>query len=76
VTLLPSASVVGIVGVGNMGGAMARRLLHQGFVVHVHDIDLAKTEALKALGAIVHDSAASISEQAAPSSFAWSITHK
>jgi 3-hydroxyisobutyrate dehydrogenase len=32
--------------------------------VHVHDIDLAKTEALKALGAIVHDSAASISEQA------------
>jgi L-threonate 2-dehydrogenase len=47
-----------------MGGAMARRLLHQGFVVHVHDIDLAKTESLKALGAIVHDSAASISEQA------------
>ena len=43
---------------------MARRLLLQGFVVHVHDIDLAKTEALKALGAIVHDSAASISEQA------------
>jgi len=47
-----------------MGGAMARRLLHQGFVVHVHDIDLAKTEALKTLGAKVHGSAASLSEQA------------
>ena len=43
---------------------MARRLLHQGFVVHVHDIDLAKTEALKALGAVVHASAASLSEKA------------
>ena len=43
---------------------MARRLLHQGFVVHVHDIDLAKTEALKTLGAKVHGSAASLSEQA------------
>ena len=61
---LQPAPVVGLVGVGNMGGAMARRLLHQGFVVHVYDIDLAKTEALKALGAIVHGSAASISEQA------------
>ena len=58
---LQPAPVVGLVGVGNMGGAMARRLLHQGFVVHEHDIDLAKTEALKALGAIVHGSAASLS---------------
>ena len=43
---------------------MARRLLSQGFVVHVHDIDLAKTEALKTLGVIVHGSAASVSEKA------------
>ena len=42
---------------------MARRLLSQGFVVHVHDIDLDKTEALKALGAVVHDSPASLSQQ-------------
>jgi len=42
---------------------MARRLLSQGFVVHVHDIDLDKTEALKALGAVVHDSPASLSKQ-------------
>ncbi len=42
---------------------MARRLLTLGFVVHVHDIDLDKTEALKALGAVVHDSPASLSKQ-------------
>jgi 3-hydroxyisobutyrate dehydrogenase len=47
-----------------MGGAMARHLLSQGFVVHVHDIDPDKTQALKALGAVVHGSAASLSEQA------------
>ena len=43
---------------------MARRLLSQGFAVHVHDIDHDKTHALKALGAAVHESAASLSEQA------------
>jgi len=59
-----SGSVVGVVGVGNMGGAMARRLLNQGFVVHVHDIDADKTQTLKALGAMVHDSPASLSEKA------------
>ena len=61
---LKPAPVVGLVGVGNMGGAMARRLLSQGFAVHVHDIDPDKTHALKALGAVVHESAASLSEQA------------
>ena len=63
-TPFTSATVVGIVGVGNMGGAMARRLLSQGFVVHVHDIDPDKTQALKALGAVVHGNAASLSEKA------------
>ena len=47
-----------------MGGAMARRLLNLGYTVHVHDIDTDKTQALKALGAVVHGSAASLSEQA------------
>ena len=42
---------VGIVGVGNMGGAMARRLLEQGWTVRVHDIDRAKVRALQAEGA-------------------------
>lgn len=44
---------VAIVGVGNMGGGMARRLLAQGVEVHVCDIDADKTQALQALGAYV-----------------------
>src|SRR3954447_9443346 len=42
---------VAIVGVGNMGGAMAARLLEQGWAVRVFDIDPAKVEALERLGA-------------------------
>jgi len=47
-----------------MGGAMARRLLNLGYNVHVHDTDTDKTQPLETLGAIVHDSAASLSKQA------------
>lgn len=43
---------VGIVGVGNMGGAMAAHLLEQGWAVRVRDIDDAKVRALERLGAI------------------------
>jgi putative dehydrogenase len=43
---------VGIVGVGNMGGAMAARLLEQGWAVRVHDVDRAKVEALALAGAV------------------------
>src|SRR5687767_783336 len=43
--------LVGIVGVGNMGGAMAAHLLEQGWPVQVCDIDPAKSWALGALGA-------------------------
>jgi 3-hydroxyisobutyrate dehydrogenase len=49
---------VAIVGVGNMGGGMAARLLAQGWRVHVFDIDPGKVRALQAHGAIAHDSAA------------------
>ena len=49
-----------IIGVGNMGGGMARRLLGQGYAVHVIDIDAAKTKALAAQGAIVHSSASTL----------------
>lgn len=44
---------VGIVGVGNMGGAMAARLLDGGWQVQVCDLDLGKTQALAALGATI-----------------------
>lgn len=43
---------VGIVGVGNMGGAMAARLLEQGGAVQVCDIDLAKVRILEQKGAV------------------------
>jgi len=42
---------VAIVGVGNMGGAMAQRLLDRRWPVAVFDIDAAKVAALQALGA-------------------------
>lgn len=44
---------VAIIGVGNMGGGMARNLLAKGVAVHVCDIDADKTQALMVLGARV-----------------------
>jgi 3-hydroxyisobutyrate dehydrogenase-like beta-hydroxyacid dehydrogenase len=51
---------VAIVGVGNMGGGMARRLLAQGVAVQVCDIVADKTLALQALGAQVADTPANL----------------
>lgn len=45
--------MVGIIGVGNMGGAMAARLLDCGWQVRVRDIDAAKEAALRSQGAQV-----------------------
>ena len=41
---------IGIVGVGNMGGAMAARLLATGWPVRVCDIDLHRVRALELQG--------------------------
>jgi L-threonate 2-dehydrogenase len=49
---------VAIVGVGNMGGAMAARLLEQRWSVRACDIDAAKIETLKVLGAAAGNSPA------------------
>ncbi len=49
---------VGIIGVGNMGGAMAANLLAHGWPVHVNDVVDSKMQALAALGAAVHSDAA------------------
>ncbi len=43
---------VGIIGVGNMGGAMAARLLSQGYLVAVHDIDAQREAQAVGLGAM------------------------
>ena len=49
---------VGIVGVGNMGGAMAARLLASGWPVQVCDVDPGKTLELERLGAQVRETPA------------------
>jgi len=43
---------VGFIGVGNMGGAMAARLLAKGYLVAVHDIDAQREAQAVALGAM------------------------
>ena len=43
---------VGLIGVGNMGGAMAARLLSQGYLVAVHDIDAQREAQAVSLGAM------------------------
>lgn len=49
---------IGVVGAGNMGGAMAAHLLEQGWPVQVCDIDAAKVQALEGLGAAGRSNAA------------------
>ncbi len=51
---------VAIIGIGNMGGAMAQCLLRKAYNVYVVDIDNNKTAALAKLGAIVIESPAQI----------------
>lgn len=48
---------VGVVGVGNMGGGMARRLLSLGGWVGAHDLDHQKTQHMQSFGAQVLASA-------------------
>ena len=45
------AGKVGFIGLGAMGGPMAANLVKHGFALVVHDIDPAKVERLRALGA-------------------------
>ena len=54
---------VGIIGVGNMGGAMAANLLAHGWPVHVCDIDAHKTQLLAQQGAVVHTNPAEIASK-------------
>jgi 3-hydroxyisobutyrate dehydrogenase-like beta-hydroxyacid dehydrogenase len=51
---------VGFIGLGNMGGPMARNLLAAGFPLTVHNRSPAKAEALAALGASVAGSPAEV----------------
>jgi 3-hydroxyisobutyrate dehydrogenase len=48
---MTGGGTVGIVGVGNMGGGMAHRLLERGWGVRVCDLEAEKVRAFEALGA-------------------------
>ncbi len=52
----------GVVGAGNMGGGMVRRLCDQGWSVHLNDIDAAVVAPLVALGAQSHPSARDVAQ--------------
>lgn len=55
---------VAIIGVGNMGGAMAANLLARGWPVHVCDLVDERSRALEALGATAHREPALAARQA------------
>ena len=55
---LPDRAAVGIVGVGNMGGGMAQRLLGLGWSVHVCDCNTERAHFLEQKGAFRHNSPA------------------
>jgi 3-hydroxyisobutyrate dehydrogenase len=55
---------VGFIGLGNMGGPMARNLLKAGFALVVHDIDPKKLDPLVAEGAAVETSPAAVAAAA------------
>ena len=57
-------SECGFIGLGRMGGAMARRLLAAGHQVVVYDPSAAATEALAAQGATVSASARGVADAA------------
>jgi L-threonate 2-dehydrogenase len=55
-----TAKAIGIIGIGNMGGAMALRLLDRGHSVHVRDIDPAREAVAQQHGAIVSPAPAAL----------------
>ena len=54
---------IGIVGIGNMGFAMASRLLEQGWTVAVRDIDTSREAAARSLGATLCATAAEVASR-------------
>ena len=55
---------IAFIGLGNMGGPMARNLLQAGFALVVHDIDPKKLDPLVAEGAAVETSPAAVAAAA------------
>lgn len=59
-----SEKVYGFVGLGNMGGPMAGRLVEAGYTLHVFDRDQAALAAVVAKGAIAQNSARAVGDAA------------
>ncbi|OWT73692.1 MULTISPECIES: NAD(P)-dependent oxidoreductase [unclassified Achromobacter] len=59
-----SETIYGFIGLGNMGGPMAGRLLDAGCVLHVTDSNPAVVQKLAARGAVAHDSAKGVGDAA------------
>lgn len=59
---MSSASEAGLIGLGNMGGAIAERWLACGVALHVHDPDPSVCAHAEALGAVVHPSPRSVAD--------------
>jgi 3-hydroxyisobutyrate dehydrogenase-like beta-hydroxyacid dehydrogenase len=55
---------IGFLGLGQMGGAMAERLLGKDFCLHVHDPMRSAMERFVAAGAVAHDSPKSVADAA------------
>src|ERR1700722_18341490 len=55
---------VGMIGLGIMGGAMARNLLERGWVVTGFDLDPARQDALREAGAVMATSAFAVAHAA------------
>lgn len=54
----------GFIGLGNMGGAIAERLLRQGVELHIFDVNAAAVGRAAAIGAIVHESPCAVADAA------------
>lgn len=55
---------IGFIGLGQMGGAIAERLLHGSAQLHVHDVSPAAMERFAAEGAVTHNSSRSVADAA------------
>src|SRR5436309_8312209 len=61
--MAPLARRLGVIGAGNIGGAVAPNLLSDGYAVAVHDLDPARSAALVRAGAVRADTPAAVAER-------------
>src|SRR5437773_1567187 len=64
VRMARSGKRLGVIGAGNIGGAIAANLLADGHALTVHDTDAARLRPLVAAGATAVDSPAAVAERA------------